>query len=194
MVFAVEPSQTMIRQRSKDSAPVVQGTAESLPFGDGALDAALAVLTVHHWTDPMQGLDEMRRVARRVVVFTWDQDVWESFWLIREYLPGIANIDRRRALAVRDLVSALGGGQVVSVLIPHDCSDGFHGAFWRRPEAYLDPQVRAGISTYALISLAERNVGLRQLAADLESGVWADRYSNLLQLDEIDLGYRLIIA
>jgi SAM-dependent methyltransferase len=194
MVYAVEPSQTMIRQRSKDSAPVVQGTAESLPFGDGAFDAALAVLTVHHWTDPMQGLAEVRRVARRVVVFTWDQDVWESFWLIREYLPSIANIDRRRALAVRDLVAALGGGQVVSVPIPHDCSDGFHGAFWRRPEAYLDPKVRAGISTYALISFAERNAGLRQLAADLESGAWADRNSNLLQLDEIDLGYRLIIA
>ena len=193
-VFAVEPSQTMIRQRSKDSAPVVQGTAESLPFGDGAFDAALAILTIHHWTDPMRGLAEMRRVARKVVVFTWDQGVWESFWLIREYLPGIANIDRRRALAVRDLVSALGGGEVVAVPIPHDCRDGFHGAFWRRPEAYLDPQVRAGISAYALISPAERNAGLRKLAVDLESGVWADRHHNLLQRDEINLGYRLIIA
>ncbi len=194
MVIAVEPSATMIRQRLVGSAPVVQGAADALPLVDGAVDSALAVLTVHHWPDPARGLAEMRRVAKsRVVIFTWDQDVWESFWLIREYLPCIRDLDRRR-VAIAELVSALGESQILSVPIPHDCIDGFHGAFWRRPEAYLDPRVRSGISCYSAMSPDERDQGLRRLAADLQSGAWEDRHRNLLDLDELDLGYRLIVA
>jgi SAM-dependent methyltransferase len=195
LVLAVEPSATMIRQRLFGSAPVVQGVAEALPLVDGAVDAALAILTVHHWTDTAGGLAEMRRVARsRVVILTWDQDVWESFWLIREYLPCIRDLDRQRSLAISDIVSTLGKSQIFCVPIPHDCLDGFHGAFWRRPEAYLDPRVRSGISTYASISPNERDQGLRQLAADIQSGAWEDRHRDLLDLDEFDLGYRLIVA
>ena len=195
MVVAVEPSATMIRQRPVGSAPVIRGVAESLPLADGAVDAALAILTVHHWTDPGRGFVEMRRVAQiRVVILTWDQDVWESFWLIREYLPCIRDLDRRRALAIADIVSAFGGSQILRVPIPHDCIDGFHGAFWRRPEAYLDPRVRSGISTYAVMSPDERDEGLQRLAADIQSGDWEDRHRDLLDLDEVDLGYRLIVA
>lgn len=195
MVVAVEPSAIMIRQRSFDSAPAVQGAAEALPFTDGAVDAALAILTVHHWIDPARGLAEMRRISqRRVVIFTWDQDVWESFWLIREYLPCIRDLDRRRALAISNIVSALGRSQTLSVPIPHDCVDGFHGAFWRRPEAYLDPRIRSGISSYASISPDELDEGLHRLAADIQSGVWEGRHRDLLDLDELDLGYRLIVA
>jgi len=195
MVVAVEPSATMIGQRPAGSAPVVQGAAEALPFVDAAGDAALAVLTLHHCTDPARGLAEMPRVAeRRGAVRRWAQDVWESIWFIRDYLPGIRELDRPRAVPIAHLVSALGGAQVVSIPIPHDCIDGFHGAFWRRPEAYLDPRVRAGISTYALLAPAKRDAGLRRLAADLKSGVWRDRHGDLLELDELDLGYRLIVA
>lgn len=194
-VIAFEPSATMIRQRAAGSAPVVQGIAEQLPFEDDAFDAALAILTVHHWTDPGRGLAEMRRVARkRVVILTWDQVTWESFWLIREYLPCIRDLDRQRALAIGDIVSALGECEIVAVPIPHDCMDGFHGAFWRRPEAYLDPRIRSGISTYASIPQAELDHGLRELAADIQSGTWEERHRELLDADEIDLGYRLIVA
>jgi SAM-dependent methyltransferase len=195
MVVAVEPSATMIRQRPAGSAPVVQGAAESLPLIDGAVDAALAILTVHHWTDPGRGFAEMRRVARRrAVILTWDQDVFEGFWLVREYLPGIRDVDRPRALAIADIASALGGSQIMSVPIPHDCVDGFLGAFWRRPEAYLDPRVRSGISVFAAMSPAERDEGLRRLAADIDSGAWEEQHRNLFDLDELDLGYRLIVA
>jgi SAM-dependent methyltransferase len=194
-VVGVEPSATMIRQRDQGSARVVQALAEALPFADGAFESALAVLTVHHWSNLPRGLGEVRRVARRrAVVLTWDQDVWESFWLIRDYLPCIRELDRPRAIPMRDLVAMLGGGSVHSVPIPHDCIDGFHGAFWRRPEAYLDPRVRAGISTYALMSAADRDRGLRALAADLESGAWREQHGALLALDELDLGYRLVVA
>ncbi len=195
MVVAVEPSETMIRERPSGSAPVVQAAAEALPLGDDAVDAALAILTVHHWTDAARGLAEMRRVAQsRVVILTWDQDVWESFWLIREYLPCIRDLDRSRALAIPDIVAALGRSQILCVPIPYDCVDGFHGAFWRRPAAYLDPRIRSGISTYASLTPDERDEGLRRLAADLQSGAWEHQHRDVLKLDELDLGYRLIVA
>ncbi len=194
-VVAVEPSETMIRERPSGSAPVVQAAAEALPLADDAVDAALAILTVHHWTDAARGLAEMRRVAEsRVVILTWDQDVWESFWLIREYLPRIRDIDRSRALAISDIVSALGNNRILCVPIPGDCVNGFHGAFWRRPVAYLDPRVRSGISTYASLPPDERDDGLRRLAADLQSGAWEHQHRDLFKLAELDLGYRLIVA
>lgn len=134
-VVALEPSAVMIRQRAPGAPPVIQAVAEALPLATGGVDAALAILTVHHWTDPRRGLAEMRRVARkRVVIFTWDQDAWESFWLIREYLPCIRDLDRPRAVAVAEIRSVLGPCRVLPVPIPFDCRDGFHGAFWRRPK------------------------------------------------------------
>ena len=195
MVISVEPSVTMIRQRADGSALVVQGMAERLPLIDRMVDAALAVLPLHHWKDWFLGLAEMRRVARkRIVILTWDQKVWESFWLIREYFPGIRELDRLRAVSITDVISALGECQVVTVPIPHDCVDGFHGSFWRRPEAYLDPRIRSGISTYSLLSPGDLDLGLRRLKRDLQSGVWEGRYRELLDLEEYDIGYRLIIA
>jgi SAM-dependent methyltransferase len=194
-VVAVEPSTTMIRQRPAGSAPVVRGAAESLPLADGAVDAALAVLTMHHWTDPGRGLAEMRRVARRrVVVLTWDQELFEGFWLVREYFPGIRDLDRARAWPIADIASALGASEINAVPIPHDCVDGFLGAFWRRPEAYLDPRVRSGMSAYAALSAVERDTGLARLAVDIHSGTWEERHRHLLDLEQLDLGYRLIVA
>jgi SAM-dependent methyltransferase len=195
LVVAIEPSATMIRQRPAGSASVVQGAAESLPLPDGAVDAALAILTVHHWVDPHRGFAEMRRVARkRVVILTWDQEVFEGFWLVREYFPCIRDLDRGRALPVADITSALGESEIIPVPIPHDCVDGFLGAFWQRPRAYLDPRIRAGISAYAAISPEERDAGLGRLAADLHSGAWEEQHRNLFNREELDLGYRLIVA
>lgn len=195
VVLAVEPSAVMIEQRPAGSAPVAQAAAEALPFGDGSIDCTLAILTIHHWTLPLQGLAEMRRVARkRIVILTWDQDVWESFWLIREYLPCIREFDRSRAVAMPTIARALGKYDIQSVPIPHDCTDGFHGAFWRRPAAYLDPQIRLGISTYALLPPQQYAAGLDRLAEDIRKGLWKERHRELLHADDLDLGYRLIVS
>jgi SAM-dependent methyltransferase len=195
IVVAVEPSAVMIRQRPVGSPPVVQAAAEALPFADGSFDCTLAILTIHHWTSPLRGLGEMRRVARkRVVILTWDQEVWESFWLIREYLPCVRDFDRRRVPAISTIVRALGKCDIQSVPIPHDCVDGFHGSFWRRPAAYLDPQVRSGMSTYALLPRSQYSGGLDRLAEDIRSGEWEEKHRDVLNADNLDLGYRLIIA
>jgi SAM-dependent methyltransferase len=191
-VVAVEPSATMIAQRPPGAAPCVQAGAEALPFGDGAFDAAMAVLTVHHWGDLAVGLAELRRVARdRVVVLTWDPAFARAHWLVDEYLPQFAEKDAGRFLSPEAVAAALGGARVEPVPIPHDCRDGFLGAFWRRPAAYLDPEVRAGMSVFHFPGAAD---GLGRLAADLDSGAWAERHAGLLSLDELDLGYRLVVT
>ncbi len=195
-VVAIEPSPVMIAQRPTDAAPCVRGGAEHLPFADGAFDAALALLTVHHWTDWRAGLAELERVApRRQVVFTWATDAQSRYWFIDEYLPFVTEVDDGYPTAPQ-IAAALPGSRIVALPIPADCSDGFFAAYWRRPEAYLDPGVRASISTFALGILDPTLVdrGLARLAADLDSGAWQERHDDLLDLDELDVGYRLVVA
>jgi len=194
-VLAVEPSSVMIDQRPAGAAPCVRGVAEALPLRDGRVDAALAVLTIHHWTDVEAGIAELRRVARRrVVILTWDQAVFREFWLVREYLPAAAAVSAGHAVPVPRLVELLPGARVEPVLVPHDCTDGFGAAHWRRPEAYLDPGTRAGISMLAQADPLALADGLATLAADLESGAWQERHRALSDLDRLDSGYRLIIS
>ena len=196
-VVAVEPSRVMIGQRPATAAPVVQATAEALPIGTDAVDAALAVLTLHHWTDIAAGVSELRRVARRrVVILTWDNTVMREFWLLREYLPAAAETDARLAVPIGTLLSLLGDDRVsiVPVPVPHDCVDGFGGAYWRRPDAYLDAAVQDGMSLMALTSKPQLKDGLARLRSDLTTGAWQRAHGDLLQKSELDLGYRLVVG
>lgn len=192
-VVALEPSRVMIGQRPAAAAPVVRGVAEHLPFRDGAFDVALAVLTLHHWSDPAAGLAEMRRVARRQVVLTWDPSIALQFWLVRDYLPEIGA--REAGLAtVSTAVRHLEAASVEVLPVPADCSDGVLGAYWRRPHVYLDPAARAAISGLALLSDEVVKAAMGRLAADLDSGAWQARHADLARREEIDLGYRLVVA
>ena len=189
----VEPSMVMLRQRPDDAAPAICAVAESLPFGANSFDSTMAVLTIHHWTDARTGLAEMQRVAkRRVVVLTWDQTVNDQWWLPSAYFPGIRDIDRRRVVPIDVIAEALGHCRIESVPIPHDCADGFDMAFWRRPRAYLDPEILASMSNFAVLDPDERGAGVRKLADELADGTWARRFGYLLQLNELDLGLRLV--
>jgi SAM-dependent methyltransferase len=194
-VVAVEPAMTMIRQRRAGSAPVVQASATDLPFRDEGFAAALAILTVHHWPDRERGLDELARVAReRVVVVTWDP-ASAGFWLTDDYFPDLIAIDRRIFPTMEDFRRVLGSIEVERIPIPHDCVDGFLGAYWRRPHAYLDARVRGAISTFAKLHEAGRDLeGLGRLRRDLGDGTWTRRHGDVLTRSEIDLGYRIVIA
>ncbi len=190
-VTALEPSIEMIRQRSPDAAPVHQGTVEQLPFADNKFDAAMAVLTVHHWSDFEAGLLEMRRVAKqRIVVLTFDPTA-PYFWLA-DYIPEIVKLDQPIMPVLSEFERILGETTVTSVPIPHDCTDGFLGAYWRRPEAYLNPLVRSAISTFA--KLDDVSGPLAKLQNDLNSGAWAEKNAHLLELGSLDIGYRLVVA
>jgi len=191
-VTAVEPEPAMIAARA---TPAVQASAEALPFADGSFDAAMAVLTVHHWTDWRAGAAELRRVARGpAVVLTWDPAWARALWLVDEYLPELAEVDAHRFPTPEQLLDALGGGELRTVPISHDCRDGFLGAYWRRPEAYLDPEAQQAISALAMLDPAVRERGLSEMARDLESGAWAARHADLVNRTELDLGYRLVVA
>jgi SAM-dependent methyltransferase len=190
-VVAVEPSAEMIRQRSRNAAQSIRATADRLPFQSGSFDAALAILTIHHWSRRGQGLAEMRRVARdRVVIVTWDPE-HPGFWLVQDYLPEILEVDRPNFPSLRDIEDVIGPIEVQTLRVPADCSDGFLGAYWRRPEAYLEPRVRAAISTFSKVDSA---AGIARLRRDIEDGTWNSRYGALLSLPQLDVGYRLVVA
>jgi SAM-dependent methyltransferase len=190
-VTAVEPSEVMIAQRPEGAAPVVRAFAEELPFAGGSFDAALAVLSDHHWSDHERGLAELRRVARRVVLFTWEPAGHLDTWAVRDYFPCFKELIPD-GYSLATTIDRLGGGRAEVVPIPHDCLDGFFHAYWRRPAAYLDPTVR-GISVFALMDPKCMADGLARLERDLESGEWASRNAELLDLDELDAGYRLVV-
>ena len=173
-------------------SPVVQGVAEALPFRTRTFDVALAVLTLHHWSDWRAGLAEMKRVATRVVLFAFDPGALGNFWLTQTYFPEIIELDRKRSPSIAEMVEELGDCSVDPVPVPHNCIDGFLAAFWRRPDTYLDPAVRASISGFALLDQETITRGIARLKSDLESGVWDRRFGPLRSLDAIDAGYRLL--
>jgi SAM-dependent methyltransferase len=188
-VVAVEPSRTMIDQRPKNSAPVVQASAMQLPFRDNSFDASMAILTIHHWPDRQCGLAEMKRVTRGpCVILTWEPPQTE-FWLTSDYLPHFLKWDRMFFPPwFKDDPDTV---DVRPIDVPHDCKDGFLCAYWRRPEAYLDPNVRGAISTFARVG--DYQAGLTRLRDDLADGSWHRKYGHLLHETHMDLGYRLVI-
>lgn len=193
-VLAVEPSATMRAQRPLGAAPAIAARAEALPFDDNAVDAALACVTIHHWEPPEAGLREMRRVARhRVVVFTFDLGALPAWQ--QEYLDEGLELERSRFPSMQRIADALGGEVTVDeVQTPADCADGFFEAFWNRPEALLDPQVRASQSMWALVGPEAEHRIVSRLADDLALGEWDRRHGHLRGLPSYNGSLRIITS
>ena len=196
-VIAVEPSAVMAAQRPAELAPAIRASAGSLPLRDGSVDAAMAILTVHHWDAELaRGVRELRRVARGpVVVLTFDAEVAGRMWLGADYVPEVAALDRRTFPTVSQLTGWL-GGEVATTVVPiaADTPDWTFAAFWAHPERVLDPAARAATSGFARQPpwVVERVVAA--LGADLESGAWDARHGQLRALAELDAGMRLVVA
>ncbi len=194
-VTAVEPSAAMRAQRPAHLSPAVDATAESLPYGDDAFDAAMTTFSVHQWSDLTAGLREMRRVARGpVVVLTCDPALVRDFWLY-EYAPLVLDTEARRFPAVRDITDALGGHATVTpVPIPADCTDGFNEAYYARPERLLDPGARQACSAWSFVEPPVREKYAAALRDALESGAWDERHGALRERPHLDGSLTLIRA
>jgi SAM-dependent methyltransferase len=194
-VTPVEPSAEMIAQRPAGAAPVVQASAEALPFEDKSFDAALAVLTVHHWADLGAGLNEMQRVARlRVVMVAFDSEALEDLWITANYFPEMLKLKRPSGASSRKLATMLPAATSSPLPVPRDCEDHFFAALWARPELLFDEEVVRPMWVWQSISEESRRAGRERLAADLESGAWEQRYGHLRQMHELDVGLRLVVS
>ena len=193
VVLAVEPSEEMVQQRPPNAAPCIRAAAERLPLFDQSFDAAMGILTIHHWSDPVAGLRELVRVARRVVLFAYEPAIHRKFWLWQEYFPAAASVSAASELSIEQVAEIIAADRVETILVPHDCSDGFGPAYWRRPGAYLEPDVRSCISGLARLPAKDLKPGLERLRHDLDAGTWQTRHHDLLNLDAIDAGLRLIV-
>jgi SAM-dependent methyltransferase len=195
-VLAIEPTEHRITSRTRGLTTPIRGHAESLPIPSKSVDAAMACLTLHQWADWRVGVQELRRVARkRVVIFTYDPTHADRFWLLRDYLPELEHLYSRRFPPIEQQRVATGDEVVVeTVAVPHDCENGLLAAHWRRPQAYLDKGLRAGIPTFQLPGAGQLLGGLQKLSKDLEADRWQRRNRELLELEQLDLGYRLLVT
>jgi SAM-dependent methyltransferase len=193
-VLAVEPSATMRAQRPADAAPAIAASAEALPFDDGAFDAAMACVTIHHWESPEVGLAELRRVSRGpVVVFTFELQALPA-WQLQYLREGVA-AELPRFPPIDDVAAALGGRtRVERIPTPGDCVDGFFEAFWRRPEALLDPAVRSAQSVWALLEPELEQRIVERLGDALQSGAWDAEHGHLRARASLDGALRLVIS
>ncbi|MCB0869515.1 MAG: methyltransferase domain-containing protein [Solirubrobacterales bacterium] len=192
-VTAVEPSAEMISQRPPGLAPAVQAAAEALPFEDDSFEAAMAVLTVHHWSDARKGLDEMIRVAsRRILIVAFEPDPLIELWIAADYFPAIQELKSEPGADSREIVSMLPGSEAEVIPVPRDCSDLFFAALWGHPEMFMDDGIVGPMWVWQEMSEIAREAGRQRLAADLENGEWDRKYGQLRQLDELDVGLRLV--
>lgn len=194
-VTAVEPSAEMISQRLAGAAAVVRASAESLPFGDNSFDAAMGVLTAHHWADLGAGLSEMQRVARlRIAMVAFDPEALESLWITADYFPAMLGLKRPSGAGSRELAAMLPATTSSPLPVPRDCEDLFFAALWARPEMLFDDDVVRPMWVWQGISEEAREAGRKRLASDLESGAWERRYGHLRQESELDVGLRLVVS
>jgi len=195
-VVAIEPSEVMVAQRSRERAPALRALAHGLPLRDGSVDAAMAILSLHHWDEHQeQGVRELRRVARGpVVLLTCDAEVSGAMWLMADYLPEVADLDRRIFPSLERLAAWLGGRtRVEAVPIPRDVCDWMLMSFWAHPERVLDDSARNATSGFARMPGAVVQRVVAAVQRDLDDGDWDARHGHLHRLDAYDAGLRLVV-
>ena len=196
-VIAIEPSDVMAAQRPRELPPALRATASRLPLRDDSVDAAMAILTIHHWDDELQeGIRELRRVATGpVVILTFLHEVSSEMWLVKDYLPEVAELDAR-IFPTHDALAAWLGGTVAVQTVPvhRDTPDWTLAAFWAHPERVLDRDARNATSGFARMPSETVDRVVRAVERDLRSGEWDRRHGHLRELDELDVGLRLVIG
>lgn len=198
-VLAVEPSITMRSQAIAHPAiQWIDARAENLPLPDCSADAAIIMLAFHHFSNPRQALQEIRRAIGdgQLILFTYDPETISRFWLT-QYFPSLIADTQTCFLPISVLMNEIklivnASVNLVSFPLPNDLSDSFAAVGWARPELYLERDIRNGISSFAKIGDDELERGLSSLREDLQTGVWNHQYGHLRQQTHYDVGYRFI--
>jgi SAM-dependent methyltransferase len=193
-VTAVEPSESMRRQRPSHLSPAVDATAENLPFPDHSFDASMATFTVHQWAELGRGLSEMRRVTRGpVLVLSCAPNELDRFWL-NEYAPEAIEVEAKRYPSIDTIRDFLGAVEVIPVPIPLECTDGFGEAYYGRPEKLLDPGARLANSAWSFVDDAVKGRFEAHLGRDLADGTWDRRHGHLRTQPEFLGSLKLIVG
>ena len=195
-VVAVEPSTIMRQQRlDRNKVPAINAKADNLPFDSNSFDASMAMITVHHWHDMDKGLKELRRVTKhQVVIMTFDPKQLDNFWNA-EYFPEVIDVEKARYPTIDFIKNSLGGHcKVIPIPIPLDCKDGFQEAFYGRPEAFLEKQVRLSQSAWGFIPEDKQEEIVRRLRTDLESGNWDKKYGHFRVQEFFTCSLKLIVS
>lgn len=199
-VYAVEPSSVM-RSQAVEHPQVkwFSGYAEALPLPDKSVDAVVSILTIHHFYHLEKAFQEMQRIVRNgaIVLLTFDIRLAEKIWLY-DYFPWLWE-DALRFLAIAEITNLIQSNtrryvETFPLMLPDDLSDLFAAAAWKRPEMYLNRDIRAGISSFALADESLVEQGVKSLTADLNSHQWDSKYGEIRKLTEIDVGYRFLRA
>ncbi|MDP4149938.1 MAG: class I SAM-dependent methyltransferase [Bacteroidota bacterium] len=195
-IVAVEPSVTMRQQRmAAGKAPAINAKADNLPFDDNAFDASMAMVTVHHWPDMDKGLKEIRRVTKQqVVIMTFDPQKLDDFW-VAEYFPEVVEVEKARYPTIEFIRTSLGGRvEITSIPIPLDCKDGFQEAFYGRPEAFLQKEIRLSQSAWGFISDDKQEEIVNRLRIELQNGNWNKKYGHYRTQPSFTCGLTLVIS
>lgn len=195
-VVAVEPSVVMRQQRlANNKIPAINAKGDNLPFDDNSFDATMAMLTIHHWPDMDKGLKELRRVTKgQVIIMTFDPNALDKFWNVN-YFPELITVEKARYPTIEFIKNSLGGNcEVVEVPIPLNCVDGFQEAFYGRPEAFLEKEVRLSQSAWGFLSEEVENRIVKTLEDDLKSGEWDKKYGHYRTQPFFTCALRLIIS
>jgi ubiquinone/menaquinone biosynthesis C-methylase UbiE len=109
------------------------GNVEAIPFPDGSLDLVVSTLSLHHWADPLQVLNEVNRVLKPggvFYIFDLRRDMAPPFYLLIWFatqfiVPGALHRvnepmgSRNASYTIQEVIdlasrSNLGGGQAVA--------------------------------------------------------------------------------
>ncbi|MBD2567933.1 class I SAM-dependent methyltransferase [Anabaena lutea] len=199
-VYAVEPSSVMrIQAIQHPQIKWFTGYAEALPLADKSVDAVISILTIHHFSDLAKAFQEMQRVVKdgAIILLTFDIRLAQKIW-IYDYFPCLWE-EALKFLPLNEIanliqVNTQRNVEAFPLMLTHDLSDLFAAAAWRRPEMYLKPEVRAGISAFAFYDQNLIEQGVQKLMNDLSNGEWDKKYGEILNLQEVDIGYRFLRA
>ncbi len=185
----VDQSARMIAAATPKSAEVAWHVADAnrLPFADGEFAGALCTLAIHHFPDPAAAFREVARVVPRgrFVLLTSDPEQMRGYWLNAYFPDALARaIAQMPPLPTVTAALAAAGFRVVAkepYAVAPDLQDFFLYSGKHRPAMYLDPAVRAGISTFSMLAEpAEVEAGCARLAADLATGRIAEVVASYL--------------